>query len=229
MPWDAESVEAHDAAGKFLERRTEVKGMIRIMIVEDQTMVRDALKNSLDGIEDFRVIAAIADAALAELYCERTSPDLVLMDVCTENDSSGLDAAAAIKKRFPQVRVVMMTGLPEVTFVERAREAGADSFVYKDLDVSALSAVIRDTCAGRSVYPGRREEALNFGELTRREREVLKLICDGMSRREIAERLNITINSVKTHFSNILSKTGYESISKLAIFAVSNGFINTKI
>lgn len=203
--------------------------MVRIMIVEDQTMVRDALKNSLNGVEDFNVIAAIADAALAELYCERTSPDLVLMDVCTENDSSGLDAAAAIKKRFPQVRVVMMTGLPEVTFVERAREAGADSFVYKDLDVNGLAGVIRDTCAGKSVYPGRREEVLNFGELTRREREVLVLICDGLSRREIAERLNITVNSVKTHFSNILSKTGYESVAKLAIFAVSNGFINTKI
>ena len=203
--------------------------MTRIMIVEDQTMVRDALRNSLDGIEDFSVIAAIADAALAELYYERTSPDLVLMDVCTENDSSGLDAAAAIKKRFPRVRVVMMTGLPEVTFVERAREAGADSFVYKDLDVNGLAGVIRDTCAGKSVYPGRREEVLNFGELTRREREVLTLICDGLSRREIAERLNITINSVKTHFSNILSKTGYESVAKLAIFAVSNGFINTKI
>ena len=93
----------------------------------------------------------------------------------------------------------------------------------------ALAGVIRDTCAGKSVYPGRREEVLNFGELTRREREVLTLICDGLSRREIAERLNITINSVKTHFSNILSKTGYESVAKLAIFAVSNGFINTKI
>ncbi len=207
----------------------EVRTVIRIMIVEDQTMVREALKGSLAGVEDFSVIASIADAALAPLYCERTRPDLVLMDVCTENDSSGLDAAEIIKQKFPGVKVVMMTGLPEVTFVERAHAAGADSFIYKDAPLDELEKVIRGTFEGGSFYPRPHASELNFDELTRREKEILRLICDGLSRKEICDALGITINSVKTHFANILSKTGYESVAKLAIYAVSHGFINTKI
>ena len=203
--------------------------MIRIMIVEDQTMVRDALKGSLAGAGDFSVVASIADAALAPLYCERVKPDLVLMDICTENDSNGLDAAALIKQKFPAVKVIMMTGLPEVTFVERARAAGADSFVYKDASMAELERLIRETCAGHGSYPREREKELNFDELTRREKEVLRLICEGMSRKEICDALGITINSVKTHLANILSKTGYESVAKLAIYAVSHGFINTML
>ena len=203
--------------------------MIRILIVEDQTMVRDALKNSLEAVEDFSVVATIADAALAPLYCERVKPDMALMDICTENDSNGLDAAAAIKQKFPAVKVVMMTGLPEVTFVERAHAAGADSFVYKDTPLAELERLIRDTCAGHGSYPHERERALNFDELTRREKEILRLLCDGLSRKEICDELGITINSVKTHLANILSKTGYESVAKLAIYAVSHGFINTQL
>ena len=190
----------------------QVRTVIRIMIVEDQTMVREALKGSLAGVEDFSVIASIADAALAPLYCERTKPDLVLMDVCTENDSSGLDAAEIIKQKFP-----------------RAHAAGADSFIYKDAPLDELEKVIRGTFEGGSFYPRPHASELNFDELTRREKEILRLICDGLSRKEICDALGITINSVKTHFANILSKTGYESVAKLAIYAVSHGFINTQL
>ena len=204
--------------------------MIRIMIVEDQAMMREALKVSLSSIEGFEVAATLADAALADLYCEKNKIDLALMDVCTENDSSGLDAAAQIKKNHPSVRVVMMTGMPEVTFIDRAKKAGADSFIYKDMGIAELASVIRDTCAGKSVYSMQPPpETLDPAGLTEREKEILRLICDGMTRKEIAEKLCITLNSVKTHFANILSKTGYESVSKLAIFAVSKGYINPKI
>jgi len=205
--------------------------VIEVMIVEDQTMVRDAIKGALSKTDDLRVTSSLADAALALLYYERTRPGVVLMDVCTENDSSGLDAAEQIKRKHPDAKIVMMTGLPELTFVERARAAGADSFIYKDSPLEELERVIRETAAGGHLYPRPQAgaDALNFGELTKREREVLRLICDGLSRQEIADALCITINSVKTHFANILSKTGYESVTKLAIYAVSHGLINTLV
>ena len=112
---------------------------------------------------------------------------------------------------------------------ERAHAAGADSFIYKDAPLDELEKVIRGTFEGGSFYPRPHASELNFDELTRREKEILRLICDGLSRKEICDALGITINSVKTHFANILSKTGYESVAKLAIYAVSHGFINTKI
>ena len=204
--------------------------MIRVLIVEDQTMMRDALKSNLSAQEGIAVVGDIADAALAELYCQRLHPDAVLMDIRTENDSSGLTAAAALKKKFPEIRIIMMTGLPELSFIERARACGAESFIYKNIGMDRLVEVIERTCEGVSIYPHSPDDTeLNFNELTRREREILRLICEGLSRKEIAERLNIAVNSVKTHFSNILSKTGFESVSKLAIYAVSRGLINTKI
>ena len=129
--------------------------MIDMVIAEDQAMLRDSLACAIDMQDDMHVVAAIADAADALSAVEKHHANLALLDVCTENDSSGIVAAAAIKEAHPDVRVVIMTGMPEITFVEQARAAGVDSFVYKNVGTAELIAVIRSTMEAipRSLAP----------------------------------------------------------------------------
>lgn len=205
--------------------------MIKILLVEDQALVRDALFQALTESKQFEVTHSIADASMALRYIQDTVPDLVLMDISTQDHHSGIDATEEIKALFPKMKVVLMTGLPEVTFIEKARKAGADSFVYKDVSMTQLFEAIDATINGQSVYPheSAQQSFPDYFNLTDREREILLLVCDGYTRLEIADHFGLTENTVKTHFSNLMSKTGFPSISKLAIYAVTSGFINPKI
>ena len=105
--------------------------MIRVLIVEDQAILRESLARSVGDQPDMTVVTAIADASDALDVVLKERPDMILMDVCTEHDSNGIVAAARIKEQLPDCRVIIMTGMPEITFVDQAREAGVDSFVYK--------------------------------------------------------------------------------------------------
>lgn len=203
--------------------------MIRTMIVEDQTMLRDSLVMAVNARSDMEVVAALSDAALAPDEVARVRPDVVLMDVCTENDSSGIAATRIIKGGDPEVRVIVMTGMPDITFVEQAREAGADSFVYKNLGTEDLLAVIRSTMDGYSVFPSTHAgEPWDVG-LTSEEVKILRLICESKSRREVAEELYLSESTVKRRIAEILAKTGFDSILKLAVHAVSHGYIVPRI
>lgn len=204
--------------------------MIKLLIVEDQTMLRDALCMNLNTFEDFEVIGGISNSDIALHTCQKLKPDLVLMDICTENNSSGLDATKEIKEALPHIKIIIMTAMPEITFVERARLAKADSFIYKNIDLSSLVNCIRNTMAGYSIYPTNTIPKLpNDAQLTQKELDILRLICEAKSRKEIAKELYLSEGTIKAYISTILQKNGYDSISKLAIFALANGYINSKI
>ena len=119
-----------------------------------------------------------------------------------------------------------MTGLPEITFVERAREAGVDSFVYKNVGTSELLGIIRSTMEGYSTFPLAKRSIIPDGvELTPVEIDILRLVCESKTRKEIAQELYLSEGTVKRHISEILAKTGYDNILRLAVHAVSNGLI----
>ena len=100
--------------------------MIRVLIVEDQAILRESLARSVGDQPDMTVVSAIADASEALGVALKERPDMILMDVCTEHDSNGIVAAARIKEQLPECRVIIMTGMPEITFVDQAREAGVE-------------------------------------------------------------------------------------------------------
>lgn len=182
--------------------------MIDMVIAEDQAMLRDSLAYAIGTQDDMRVVAAIADAADALSAVEKHHANLALLDVCTENDSSGIVAAAAIKEAHPDVRVVIMTGMPEITFVEQARAAGVDSFVYKNVGTAELIAVIRSTMEGYSTFPRPQSNALSgAAALTQTEIDILRLVCETKTRKEIAQELYLSEGTVKRHISEILAKT----------------------
>ncbi len=204
--------------------------MIKIVIVEDQTMLRDSLSATIGLQDDMEVVSSVADAALALDQVERAGANCALLDVCTENDSSGIVAAGRIKEAHPDVRVIIMTGMPEITFVEQAREAGVDSFVYKNVGTGELLSIIRSTMEGYSTFP-RAQESIFSGAsaLTDVEIDILRLVCETKTRKEIAQELYLSEGTVKRHISEILAKTGYDNILRLAVHAVSSGLIVPKM
>lgn len=200
--------------------------MIEILLVDDQKILLEGLKKIFEPASDITVCATCALAELAEEACRRYRPDLVLMDICMESRTSGIRICRRLKERFPQLRVVMMTGMSELAFIGWAKDAGADSFIYKEASGDAFLACIRRTMVGEHIFPqiqGRDTFGASEANLTERELEILQLICRSMSREEIAERLDISKRTVGFHIGNMLAKTGYKSIVGLAVEAAEKG------
>lgn len=203
--------------------------MVKVMIVEDQPMVRLAMEQYLASGKCYQTVASISNAAMAEAVCRKCGADLILMDICTEEDESGLAAAKKKKKALPWVKIVMITSMVEFGFLEKAKEAGADSFWYKDATPEELLAVMDRTMEGESVYPDTTPEVMvgtaKSCEFTRAEIEVLRLVVEGKSYKRIAENLEISHETVKWHISNMLRKTNFDSKTKLAVAVTQKNLI----
>ena len=202
--------------------------MYKAIIVDDHESMCDSLKYALEGTGEFSVAGTIPAAAHAEVFCERMRPDLVLMDVCTEGNVSGLDAAETLRKRFPEMKIVVMSGFDEITYIPRTKEIGAHAFVYKSKSLAYFTEVIRGVMRGEVIYPEERAIPLPMGEvpLTVREMEVLRLMCKHMTSAEIAEELFISTSTVKYHKANILGKTGFSKSLDLVFYMLTKGWIN---
>ena len=201
----------------------------KVMIVEDQTMPRELFELRIQSSEHFETVLSIDNASLAEVYCLRFPVDLILMDVITRNGENGLDAAARIKRAFPQIKIIIVTSMPECSYLGRAREIGVESFWYKEEQRESLLDVMERTMAGESVYPDATPE-LQLGlassyEFTERELEVLREMTGGDTNSEIARRLHLSVATVKTHILNMLAKTGFRNRTELAVRARESGLV----
>ena len=203
--------------------------MKKVLIVEDQALARSYLISCVEKCADCEVACALTCAETAPQKCDEGDIALVLMDICTERDSDGLVAAEKIKKQHPSIKVVMVTSMLEGRFLDRAKQIGADSFWYKDAPSEDLVSVIEGTLAGKAYWPDSTPHvqlgrALSC-DLSDQELETLRLLCEGNSNAEIAEKLNIAESSVRTYINRMLTKTGYESRNRLVIAAVSKRLI----
>lgn len=203
--------------------------MKQVLIVEDQRMPRENMERTLSDSGSYELAASISSAELAVIKCQRQHIDLVLMDVCTTGSKDGIDAAAEIKKQFPNIKIIIVTSMVEVGYLDRAKAAGVDSFWYKDVSRESLIDVIDRTVAGEHIFPDK-SPVVKLGrassaEFTAKEIEVLRLVCDGLEYSEIAEKLCISVNTVKTHVSHILQRTGYANKTRLAIAVTNKKFI----
>ena len=203
--------------------------MVRILLVEDSRITREALEAQISLSEQYVLKAAIENAANAEIACMGGSVDLVLMDVCTAYDESGLEAAQKIKKHYPFIKVIIMTSMPEHSFLAKAQACGCDGFWYKEGTGPDLLAVCDAVMAGRPVWPAS-TPVIQIGNaasdtFTDRELEVLRLLAQGNKYEEIAEQLCISNNTLKYHIRNLLQKTGYRSTLQLVVDAVDQKLI----
>ena len=200
-----------------------------VLIVEDQAIPRELFEIFINASEDFAHLLSITNASAALSVCQNNRVDLILMDVMTELGHSGLDAAEEIKRQLPYIRIIIVTSMPEYSWLERARRIGVDSFWYKDGRRESILDVMRRTMAGEHIYPDetpliRIGNATNH-EFTDRELDVLKELTTGDTNAEIAERLHISIGTVKSHIGHLMEKTGFKTRTELASEARALGIV----
>lgn len=201
----------------------------KVLIVEDQDIPRELFKIYIDSSADFEHLLSISNASAALSICKNNKVDLVLMDVMTELDHSGLDAAEEIKKAYPNIKIIVVTSMPEYSWLTKARKIGVDSFWYKDGQKDKLLDVMSRTMAGEHIYPDDtpliRIGCATNHEFTERELDVLKELTTGDTNAEIAERLGISVASVKAHIQHLMEKTCFRTRTELASEARRLGIV----
>jgi two-component system vancomycin resistance associated response regulator VraR len=203
--------------------------MIRVLIVEDQKMAQENMEAIIKAGENYTLAGIIPNAADAELFCMRIDVNLILMDVCTLRDENGIDAAAIIKKKFPHIKVIIVTSMAEHTFLEKAKAVGVDSFWYKDASHGELISVMDRTVAGEHIFPERTPE-VKLGlttsyELTRSELDVIRALMQSTSDEDAARMLNCTKANIRWHLNKVLEKTGYRTRMELLIAVAQKNLI----
>jgi NarL family two-component system response regulator LiaR len=205
----------------------------RVLIVDDHGVVREGLRAYLELEPDILVVGEARDGQEAVRRAQELRPDVVLMDLVMPN-MDGVDATSLIKQHRPETHVIILTSFLEDERVVPAIKAGATSYLLKDVAAPDLARAIRGARAGQAqlhpevarrlmvqVTAPRKTDA--GAQLTEREREVLRLLAEGRSNKEIARALVVSERTVKGHVSNILGKLGLQDRTQAALFAVRNG------
>jgi two-component system NarL family response regulator len=204
------------------------KPRIRMLLADDHLVVRVGLRGLLETQPDLEVVAEAAGGRAAVREFEKCRPDLVLMDLRMP-DVDGAQATAAIRAKFPDARVLVLTTFDTDEDIYRALEAGAAGFLLKSADSKTLLEAIRAVHAGRYQLPAdvaaRLAERRAMPELSAREREVLALIVKGRSNKEIGAELGVAENTVKNHVKVILDKLGVADRTGAATKAIQRGLV----
>ena len=203
--------------------------MFNVMVVEDQAMPRQLFESFIKNSPDYQLVYSIKNADMADIYCEKSRIDLILMDICTQMNASGLEAAKRIKERYPEIKIIIVTSMPEVSYIKRAKAAGADSFWYKEISEQSIIELMDKTMAGESVYPDS-TPVVAFGltdseNFTEREFDVLRELTSGDTNAQIGERLGMSKNTVRDYIQTMLEKTGFRSRTELAVKARESGIV----
>lgn len=206
---------------------------VKVMIVDDHNMVRKGLVVLLEDFEDLEVVAEAGDGEYAVNLCHKACPDVVLMDMIMPR-MDGISATRAIREACPDTQVIALTSFSDEAHVQAVLRAGAIGYLMKDVSGDELANAIRRAFEGESTLSPEAAQILirattrppDIGhDLTDRERDVLVLMIEGMSNREIGERLVISSSTVKNHVSSILSKLGTTSRTQAVALAVEHKIV----
>ncbi len=206
---------------------------IRVLIIDDHGMVRKGLITYLKNKPDLEVVGEGRDGKEAIALCEQLQPDVVLMDLIMP-ELGGIAATRAIHKNWPDIQVIALTSFQERDLVQDVLQAGAISYLLKNIAGDDLADAIRAAHLGRPTLAPEavqslihREESEPIGkDLTRREREVLALLVKGLNNPEIADRMCVSRATVKVHVSNVLSKLGVSNRAEAISVAIQNRLVN---
>jgi DNA-binding NarL/FixJ family response regulator len=203
---------------------------ISVLLVDDHALVRRGFRRMLEDDPDITVVGEASDGTEAVNQVNQLKPQVVVMD-CALPGINGLVATRQILEANPEVAVLMLSMHPEETWVRQALDAGARGYVLKNAVDLELGAAIRKVMNGETVLDPQiaRPEVLK-GErdyaLTARELEILQLIVDGKSNKEIATQLNLSVNTVAVHRANMMDALGLHKTAELVVYAIRNGLVN---
>lgn len=215
--------------------------MIRILVVDDHVVVRSGLIALLDGKHDMKVIGDAADGDEAILKAAELLPDVVLMDFSMPPGKDGLTATKELKKKLPDIEVLILTMHDDEEYLFRAIQAGASGYVLKSAPHEELLSAIQSVAGGSAyLYPSATKRLMSeyldklkqdgasgpYDTLSDREREILSWIAKGYSNKEIAEHLVISVKTVETHKSNLMEKLNLRTRPELVKFAMKKGLLN---
>jgi NarL family two-component system response regulator LiaR len=212
--------------------------MIRVMVVDDQAVVRSGLTAFLSIYDDLLLVGEANDGAKSINLCAQLRPDVVLMDLVMPN-IDGASATQSIRKHYPHIQVIALTSFKEDDLIKRVLEAGAIGYLLKNVSADELADAIRAAYAGRPTLAPEATQALirqarqgahaepGF-DLTAREHEVLELMVEGLNNSEIAERMIISRSTVKFHVSNVLSKLQVTSRMEAITYALRHKLVSIK-
>lgn len=206
---------------------------IRVMLVDDHTMVRRGLATFLKVFDDLELAGEAASGAAALQLCAKFQPDVVLMDMVMP-DMDGATTTRLIRQQYPMVQVIVLTSFKEEKLVQSALQAGAISYLLKDVSATELAQAIRAAHAGRSTLSPEAAQVLIHAatqppapgyNLTERERAVLALLVEGLNNTEIAAKLGVSSSTIKSHVSHLLAKLGVTSRTEAATLAIRHGLV----
>lgn len=207
---------------------------IRVLLVDDHAVVRSGLAGFLLAFDDLKLVGEAASGEEAVSLCRQVQPDVVLMDLMMPG-MDGAEATRAIRERCPDIKVIVLTSFQEEELVQRALQAGAISYLLKNVSVDELADAIRAAVAGQPTLAPEATQALIHATtkppdpeigLTSREREVLALMVQGLSNPDIAGRLVLSRSTVKFHVSSILLKLGVSGRTEAVAFALQHHLVD---
>jgi len=207
---------------------------IRVMLVDDHTMVRRGLATFLKVFDDLQLAGEAESGEAAIQLCAQVLPDVVLMDLVMPG-TDGVSATRAIRQQFPQVQVIALTSFKEGDLIKNALEAGAIGYLLKDVSAEELARAIRGAHAGRATLSPDVAQVIVHAagqspkpglDLTERERVVLALMVEGLNNTQIAGRLTVSPSTIKSHVSNILTKLGVSSRTEAVTLALRHGLVS---
>jgi len=213
---------------------------IRILLADDHTVVRKGLRLLLESEPDFQVVGDAADGRETVALAEKHSPDVVVMDVAMPS-LNGIEAARQIGAKLPHTALVFLSMHSDEGYVLKALKAGARAYLLKDSAESDLIAAVRAVKEGKAFFSPAisrmlvedyvrqmRERAVDdsYDLLTTREREILQLLAEGRSNKEVATMLNLSLYTVETHRGNIFQKLNLHSSAELILYAIRKGVIS---
>ncbi|MBE6741658.1 MAG: response regulator transcription factor [Ruminococcaceae bacterium] len=207
--------------------------MINTIIVEDNIYIQNHLAAMLSAYEAYSVVAVLKDAFEAEEICKKGKIDLVIMDVQTQHNHSGLASAERIKAKNSSIKIVVVTSLIDPKVLQRAKSGAADSLWYKDHGEEELMEVVEKTMGGENIFPDTSPnvEIKNMfsGEITPRQIDILRRFVQGMTYDEIAEELNLSKNGVRWNLDQICEKGGFDNKHELLAAVIENKLIVTTL
>jgi len=203
---------------------------ISVLLVDDHALVRRGFRRILEDEADIDVVGEASDGAEAVKLAKQLKPGVIVMD-CALPGMSGLQATREILTALPKMSILMLSMHPEETLVRQALDAGARGYILKNAVDLELGAAIRKVVAGEVVLDSQLSRpTLLKGErdyaLTARELEILQLIVDGKSNKEIANHLNLSANTVAVHRANMMDALGLHKTAELVVYAIRNGLVN---
>lgn len=212
---------------------------VRVLLADDHKMIRAGLRLVLEQQPDVAVVGEADDGRQAVALAEELRPDVVVMDVGMPN-LNGIEAAVQVKQALPATAVVMLSMHSDEGYILRALRAGATGYILKDSAEADLVAAVRAVAEGKSFFSPKVSRILledymrklrksgaedSYDLLSAREREILQLVAEGKSSKEIANLLNLSVYTVETHRANIMQKLNLKGIPELILYAVRKGIV----